>query len=65
MISVSDINPREQTSKRSICSKSMQKKSELEIVRGIEDDDWPKIAQIVLEIHDPAGETVNFDPEAC
>jgi len=28
-------------------------KSELDIIRGIEDRDWPKIDQIVMEIHDP------------
>ena len=33
-------------------------KSELEIINGIEDCDWPKIAQIVIEIHDPTGATV-------
>jgi FkbH-like protein/FkbM family methyltransferase len=33
-------------------------KSELDIVRGIEDDDWPKIDQIVVEIHDRTREAV-------
>lgn len=33
-------------------------KSELDIVRGIADCDWPKIDQIVIEIHDPSRETV-------
>jgi FkbH-like protein/FkbM family methyltransferase len=33
-------------------------KSELDIIRGIEDADWPKIDQIVIEIHDRTGETV-------
>lgn len=33
-------------------------KSELDIVRGIEDRDWPKIAQIVIEIHDRTHEAV-------
>jgi FkbH-like protein/FkbM family methyltransferase len=28
-------------------------KSELDIIKGIEDRDWPKIRQIALEIHDP------------
>lgn len=28
-------------------------KSELDIIKGIEDQDWPKIDQIVIEIHDP------------
>jgi len=27
-------------------------KSELDILKGIDDRDWPKIAQIVIEIHD-------------
>jgi len=31
-------------------------KSELEIIRGIADRDWPKIDQIVIEIHDPTGD---------
>jgi len=33
-------------------------KSELDIIKGIEDGDWPKIKQIVLEIHDPTRETL-------
>jgi FkbH-like protein/FkbM family methyltransferase len=33
-------------------------KSELEIIKGIENCDWPKIDQIVMEIHDRTGETV-------
>src|SRR5262249_25155051 len=33
-------------------------KSELAIIEGIEDDDWPKIDQIVIEIHDRTGEAV-------
>jgi FkbH-like protein/FkbM family methyltransferase len=33
-------------------------KSELDIIRGIADSDWPKIDQIVVEIHDPTGEAV-------
>lgn len=28
-------------------------KSELEILRGIEEQDWPRIDQIVMEVHDP------------
>ncbi len=31
-------------------------RSEWEVLAGIADDDWPIIAQIVLEIHDPTGE---------
>jgi FkbH-like protein/FkbM family methyltransferase len=34
-------------------------KSELDIIRGIEDRDWPKIDQIVIEIHDRSREAVN------
>ena len=33
-------------------------KSELDIIRGIADCDWPKIDQIVIESHDPTGEQV-------
>jgi FkbH-like protein/FkbM family methyltransferase len=33
-------------------------KSERAIVRGIAEEDWPKIEQLVLEVHDPSGETV-------
>ena len=33
-------------------------KSELDIIEGIEDHDWPKIRQIVIEIHDPSREAV-------
>ena len=33
-------------------------KSELDIITGIEDRDWPKINQIVIEIHDRTEETV-------
>jgi FkbH-like protein/FkbM family methyltransferase len=33
-------------------------KSELDIIRGIEDRDWLKIDQIVIEIHDRTGETL-------
>ena len=28
-------------------------KAEMDIIKGIEAHDWPKIKQIVLEIHDP------------
>src|SRR5262249_47464553 len=31
-------------------------KCEEDIVRGIADEDWPKIAQIVIEVHDPTKE---------
>ena len=33
-------------------------KSELDILKGIADADWPKISQIVMEIHDRTGEAV-------
>jgi FkbH-like protein/FkbM family methyltransferase len=33
-------------------------KSELDILKGIADCDWPKISQIVMEIHDRTGEAV-------
>ena len=33
-------------------------KSELGIVQGIAEEDWPKIAQLVIEIHDASGESV-------
>jgi FkbH-like protein/FkbM family methyltransferase len=33
-------------------------KSELDIIEGIENHDWPKIKQVVLEIHDPSREAV-------
>ncbi|HWO32198.1 MAG TPA: FkbM family methyltransferase, partial [Candidatus Acidoferrum sp.] len=33
-------------------------KSELDIIQGIADCDWPKIDQIAIEIHDPTGEAV-------
>jgi FkbH-like protein/FkbM family methyltransferase len=33
-------------------------KSELDIIKGIDDRDWPKIAQLVIEIHDPTREAV-------
>jgi len=33
-------------------------KSELDIIRGIDDRDWPRIAQIVIEIHDPTEQAV-------
>ncbi len=33
-------------------------KAELDIIDGIEDHDWPKIKQVVLEIHDPTREAI-------
>ena len=37
----------------------MPRRAELDIIKGIEDQDWPKIKQIVLEIHDPTREAIN------
>ena len=34
-------------------------KSELDILAGIDERDWPRIRQIVMEIHDPTREKVN------
>ena len=31
-------------------------KSELDVLRGIDEQDWPKIAQIVIEVHDASAE---------
>ena len=33
-------------------------KAELDILKGIGEHDWPKIRQIVLEIHDPTGKAI-------
>jgi len=33
-------------------------KSELDILKGIDEGDWAKIGQIVIEIHDPSGEAI-------
>ena len=33
-------------------------KSELEIIKGIMENDWPKISQLVIEIHDASGQRV-------
>jgi len=30
-------------------------RAELDVLNGIDDDDWPRIAQIVMELHDGAG----------
>jgi hypothetical protein len=30
-------------------------KCELEVIEGIDEEDWPKISQIVLEAHDTEG----------
>jgi FkbH-like protein/FkbM family methyltransferase len=57
MTSVSEII-RENRIERIDLLKIDAEKSELDIVRGIEESDWPKIGQIVVEIHDPSGEAV-------
>ncbi|MBD3307338.1 amino acid adenylation domain-containing protein [candidate division KSB3 bacterium] len=31
-------------------------KSELDVLRGIQDEDWPKIKQVVIEVHDTEGQ---------
>jgi len=49
---------REQRIERIDLLKVDAEKSELDILKGIEEADWPKIGQIVLEIHDPSGESV-------
>jgi len=30
-------------------------RAELDVLRGIDDGDWPKIRQVVMEVHDPGG----------
>jgi len=57
LTSVSDII-RENQIDRIDLLKIDAEKSELEIIRGIADCDWPKIDQIVIEIHDPTRESV-------
>ena len=60
LISVSDLIREHRIDKIDLLKVDAEK-SELEILAGIEDGDWPKIAQIVLEIHDrtrKAGERV-------
>jgi FkbH-like protein/FkbM family methyltransferase len=52
MTSISDIVRENHLDKINLL-KIDAEKSELEIIRGIEEQDWPKIAQIVIEIHDP------------
>ena len=52
LTSVSDIIRENQIDKIDLL-KIDAEKSELDIINGIEDRDWPKINQIVLEIHDP------------
>jgi FkbH-like protein/FkbM family methyltransferase len=58
LISVSDIIRENQIDKIDLL-KIDAEKSELDIISGIEDRDWPKIDQIVIEIHDRTREAVN------
>jgi FkbH-like protein/FkbM family methyltransferase len=57
LTSVSDII-RENRIDRIDLLKIDAEKSELDIIKGIEDRDWPKISQIVIEIHDRTREAV-------
>jgi FkbH-like protein/FkbM family methyltransferase len=57
LTSVSDII-REQRVERIDLLKIDAEKSELDILRGIAERDWPKIRQIVVEIHDPTREAI-------
>ena len=57
LLSVSDII-RENQIERINLLKIDAEKSEVDILRGIDERDWPKIDQIVMEIHDRTGETV-------
>jgi FkbH-like protein/FkbM family methyltransferase len=57
LTSVSDII-RENRIDRIDLLKIDAEKSELDIIKGIDDRDWPKIDQIVMEIHDPSRESV-------
>jgi FkbH-like protein/FkbM family methyltransferase len=57
MASVSDIICQNQLERINLL-KIDAEKSELEILKGIDYNDWPKIDQIVVEIHDRTGETV-------
>jgi len=57
LTSVSDII-RENRIDRIDLLKIDAEKSELDIINGIDDLDWPKIDQIVMEIHDPSRESV-------
>jgi FkbH-like protein/FkbM family methyltransferase len=57
MMSVSDII-RENCLQKIDLLKIDAEKSELEIIKGITEDDWPKISQLVIEIHDASGQRV-------
>ena len=52
LTSVSDIIREHQIEKIDLLKVDAEK-SELAIIKGIADSDWPKIDQIVMEIHDP------------
>jgi amino acid adenylation domain-containing protein/non-ribosomal peptide synthase protein (TIGR01720 family)/FkbM family methyltransferase len=51
---ISDVM-REQSVERIDLLKIDAQKSEMQVLNGIHDDDWPKIRQIVLEVHDIDG----------
>ncbi|HSU87354.1 MAG TPA: HAD-IIIC family phosphatase, partial [Terriglobia bacterium] len=57
MTSVSDII-RENRIRKIDLLKIDAEKSELDVIKGIEDCDWPKIDQIVIEVHDRTREAV-------
>ena len=57
LISVSDIISEHQLDTIHLL-KIDAEKSELDILNGIAERDWPKISQIVMEIHDRTGEAV-------
>ena len=59
LISVSDIIKENDIEKINLL-KIDAEKSELDIVNGIEDADWIKIDQIVIEIHDKTQKSVNL-----
>lgn len=54
LISLSDVIA-EQNIKQIDLLKLDAEKSELEVLQGIQDYDWPKIKQIVMEVHDKEG----------
>jgi FkbH-like protein/FkbM family methyltransferase len=58
LVSLSDII-RENCIERIDLLKIDAEKSELDILEGIDERDWPKIRQIVIEIHDRTGEAVS------
>ena len=58
MTSVSDLI-RENGIKNISLLKIDAEKSEIDVLKGICEDDWPKIDQIVIEIHDPSRRTVS------